>query len=70
MDTVIYYVECDGGLQPIELEETPPNFKDFLQDVIDGGYSDFKIYESICNYGGCGLMAEVKDNEIIFINEG
>ena len=69
MDTVIYYLEASEGLQPLELEDAPLNFKDFLQDIIDGGYSDFKIYESLCNYGGCGLIAEVKNNEIFFINE-
>lgn len=69
MDTVIYYIECEGRLQPLELEETSLNFKDFLQDIINGGCNDFKIYDSICNYGGCGLIAEVKNNEIIFINE-
>ena len=68
MDTVIYYLETSEGLHTLELEEEPLNFKDFLQDIIDGGFSDFRIYNSLCNFGVFGLMAEVKNNEIIFIN--
>lgn len=63
-ELVIYQLVHDGKAEPLEVEK-PANLKDFVQDIVDGGNKDFELYSNMTNNGPFGIIAKVKDGEIV-----
>lgn len=67
MKTINMWLESPKKAGQIELteDEITYNLEDFLNDLINGGFDTFKLYSGVTNSGPIGLIAEVKNGDIL-----
>lgn len=66
----VVYIESGKQSFIFEFDENISyNFIDFLDDLISSGIETFNLYSTLSNMGLFGIMAVVKDGEIVRIYE-
>ena len=67
MKTINMWLESPKKVGQIELteDEITYNLEDFLNDLIYNGFDTFKLYSGVTNTGPIGLIAKVKNGEIL-----
>lgn len=67
MKTINMWLESPKKVGQIELteDEITYNLEDFLNDLIYNGFDTFKLYSGVTNSGPIGLIAKVKNGEIL-----
>lgn len=69
-EMVIFFLETTNGEHGGELEfergSLTNNLEDFINECIGGGFTDFNLHSSLCNFGGIGVFAKVENCEILY----
>ncbi|MEG0408851.1 MAG: hypothetical protein RR623_08265, partial [Bacilli bacterium] len=69
-ELVILYLVVGDETHILEVEETElNNIRDYISNIIESGFNDFKLYDNYCGFGPFGEIAEIKDGEIIYLEQ-
>lgn len=71
MEMVVVFLESTNdnhksGMLEFEHGSLTEKLEDFINDCIEGGYTDFNLCSSCCNFGSIGIFAKVENCEILY----